>query len=61
MVQLVVPGQAEPLGHRLDALASARAQQPTQIQRRHLAPRAAPGHGEEGVKPMVEVSVNIVR
>jgi hypothetical protein len=61
MVQRVGAGQAKPLGHRLDALAPARAQQPAHIQRCHLAPRAAPGHVEEGFKPAVEVSVDIAR
>ncbi len=59
VVQRVMTGQAKPLGHRLDALAPARAQQPAHIQRRHLAPRAAPGHVEEGFKPVVEVGVDI--
>ena len=55
VVQLVVPGQAEPLGHRLDALRPVRPQQAPHIQRRHFAPRAAAGHVEERLKPVVEV------
>jgi hypothetical protein len=61
MVQLVVPGQPKPLGHRLDALAATRSQQPAHIQRRHPAPRAATGHIEEWLKPIVEVAINIAR
>jgi hypothetical protein len=34
-------------------------QQLTHIQWRHLAPRAAAGHGEERLKPVVEVSVDV--
>jgi hypothetical protein len=59
MVQLLVPGQSEPLRHRREALAPACPQQPAHTQRRQGAPRAAAGHGEEGFKPAVEVSVDI--
>src|SRR3954465_14727395 len=61
MVQRVVAGQAKPLGHRLDALAPAPAPQSAHIQRPPLSPRAAPGRVEEGLKPVVEVSVDIAR
>ena len=61
VVQLVVPGQPEPLGHRLDALRPVRPQQATHIQRRHVAPRAAASHIEERLKPAVEVAINVTR
>jgi hypothetical protein len=55
VVQLVMPGQSEPLGHGLDALRVTRPQQATHIQRRHSAPRVASGYVEEWLKPMVKV------
>jgi hypothetical protein len=61
VVQLVVPGQPEPLGHRLDALRPVWPQQTTHIQRRHPAPRAATRHVEEWRKPTVKVGVNVTR
>jgi len=60
-MQLVVPGQPEPLGHRLDALRPVRPQQTMHIQRRHPAPRAAARHVEEGRKPTIKVGVNVTR
>jgi hypothetical protein len=61
VVQLVVPGQSEPLRHRLDALWPVRPQQTTHIERRHFAPRAATRHGEKWREPLVEVGVNVTR
>jgi hypothetical protein len=61
VVQLVVPGQPEPLGHRLDALAFAAAQQTADIQGRHCAARLAPSCVEERLEPGVKIRVNIAR
>jgi hypothetical protein len=61
MVQLVMPGQPEPLGHRLDALAPATAQQPADIQRRHCAAGLASGCVEERLEPGVKLRGNIAR
>jgi hypothetical protein len=56
-----MPGQPEPLGHRLDALAFATAQQPADIQGRHCATRLAPGHVQERLQPGVKIRVDIAR
>jgi hypothetical protein len=61
VVQLVVPRQPKPLGHRLDALAFATAQQPADIQRRHFAARLAPGRVEERLEPGIKIRVDIAR
>jgi hypothetical protein len=61
MVQLVVPGQPEPFGHRLDALRPVQPQQTLHMQRRHPAPCATASQVEEWRKPTVKVGVNVTR
>ena len=55
VLQLIVPGQPQPLGHGKQALALAQPQQAAQVERRPPPPRLAAHHPQERLQPPVQI------